>query len=126
MRKVQTPPGPLPTETLGQRQSSSRVGRRGVPAGAVRTAAAHINVAAGLVAGIVFAVFVVPLFPDETPSLIVTITPGFIDGQFKVAGGIAVVIAVWLLYSCLFLLFQKLSYAVTKDLAKAHIASLSQ
>lgn len=76
----------------------------------------------GLAVAVAFALCVIPLFPSETPTLVVDFTPKFVDGQFKVAGGIAVAIVVWPLYCVLVFLFLRQGAAV----AKANIASLSE
>ena len=80
----------------------------------------HFHVTFGLLVGTVFAIVLTPFFPADAPSLVLNFTPDCLKGEFQVVGGIAVALAVWLLYSIIFMLFRRQDIAI----AKANVASL--
>ena len=67
-----------------------------------------------LAVGLAVAIFVYPLLPDEPPSFVLDFAPGVAKVQFKAIGGIAIAMTIWIMYPCVFRLFQQQDKAVAK------------
>ena len=80
----------------------------------MKTVAAHLNTIVALVVALVVALFVAPLFPDEPPTFVLNIAPKAAQGQFKAIGGVAVFMATWLMYACVFWIFRRQDDAIVQ------------